>query len=169
MYYLSSGSGAAPPSGGPARWVVESEGKPPEPASITCDGVKAECSCVHAVPCAACHSDPIAALVKDRDDARRELAETKARLAALESASVELVNALPRCAGKWVGGSGGHAIIEPCSRMATVFNTDCIYGQTCDEHRALIESGADDAIWAELAADAAAKVLALVPVSSSND
>ena len=56
MYYLSSGSGAAPPSGGPARWVVESEGKPPVPASITCDGVKAECSCVHAVPCAACHT-----------------------------------------------------------------------------------------------------------------
>ena len=113
--------------------------------------------------CAACHSDPIDALVKDRDDARRELAETKARLAALESASLELANALPRCAGKWVGGSGGHAILEPCSRIATVFNTDCIYGQTCDEHRSLIERGADDAIWAELAAEAAAKVLALVP------
>lgn len=113
--------------------------------------------------CAACHSDPIDALVKDRDDARRELAETKARLAALESASLELANALPRCAGKWVGGSGGHAILEPCSRIATVFNTDCIYGQTCDEHRSLIERGADDAIWAELATEAAAKVFALVP------
>lgn len=40
--------------------------------------------------CAACHSDPIAALVKDRDDARRELAETKARLAALEEELAEL-------------------------------------------------------------------------------
>ena len=56
MYYLSSGSGAGPPSGGPANWVVESEGRSPVPTSITCDGVKAECSCVHAVPCAACHT-----------------------------------------------------------------------------------------------------------------
>jgi polyhydroxyalkanoate synthesis regulator phasin len=40
--------------------------------------------------CAACHSDPIDALVKDRDDARRELAETKARLAALEEELAEL-------------------------------------------------------------------------------
>jgi hypothetical protein len=59
--YTSTASGLdGPPV--PSGWQTEGAGVAPPPRSITCQGAgpapgRARCSCVHAVPCAACHSD----------------------------------------------------------------------------------------------------------------
>lgn len=60
IYYVSKpgapSPGGGPPAAGPQNWEVGTMGEAPVPTSITHKNITAQCSCVHAVSCAACHN-----------------------------------------------------------------------------------------------------------------
>lgn len=54
----------------------------------------------------------------------------------LKEKALNLLNALPKCMGNWVSGSGGHAVWDgKCSKFATWLDGNWNY---CDEHRPMI-------------------------------
>jgi hypothetical protein len=64
---------------------------------------------------------------RDRLTGEREaLSAEQGRLRAIEEA-------LPRCSGKWLDGSGGHKRHAPCPRHATYYFAGDIWAY-CDEH-----------------------------------
>lgn len=62
----------------------------------------------------------------------------------------ELLAALPKCAGEWLSGSGGHIKLGPCGKLATFEDPDDAYRYACDAHQSLLVlPGKEELPWAE--------------------
>jgi len=65
-----------------------------------------------------------------------------------------VVEALPKCSGKWTGGSGAHRTHDHCGRLATWYHPDDCWAY-CDEHvkdwdkRGDKPLGLDEVHWAD--------------------
>ena len=98
---------------------------------------------------AATYADRAALATAERDEARQGLAQAQEDVARLKrevrsgrAALHALVETLPRCSGRWEGGSGAHRRHGPCSRIATWVPLSDPYAY-CDEHITPAERGRD--------------------------
>jgi hypothetical protein len=97
--------------------------------------------------CACC----TVAMARKSDAGRQlldDLSATTADLVQVEAKLAKVEGLLPRCAGKWVSGSGGHRVYDPCCSKPGVWDVGS-YGCVCDEHKEKGDEGDAWQWWAE--------------------
>lgn len=98
----------------------------------------------------------LAEVTRERDEALAELAELICKAQDMDQEIGRLrafVDALPRCIGRHIGGSGAHMrFSNNCERPATWWSSEsCLWEWACDEHvdRIRPESMRDETWWAD--------------------